>query len=250
MIDEERTGRQPIEPSAGVGARVLREILRTPAFMEIIKTNLPERKPEEARLLVKTMLWEDAGFSMSAMAAMPAVIDNLAAAILELGRQLSTFPPVLLESFVQQLSSDIDTGAYKEIAEVYGAILERQVLESDELRDRSLASLVGALNAAVRAGNRVMEHMIEGGSETAVERANIDTAALGRSITLSARLISRAIERNPYFLRDVLANVDVREVLFAAFRVTRSIVLSVVSGISRLWGQVRGLSSTGIGRQT
>ena len=184
------------EVAGGVGARVLREVIRTPAFLEIIKTNISGLDPEDARAMVRTFLREDVNLSLSLMGTSPVVLNYLVEAILELGRQLAGFPPALLDTFISQMASEIDSGALKEIPRVYGPLLER-VLESPERQEAFAASL-------------------------------------GRLVTSSARLLNRSISRNPYFLRDVLASVDMKEVLWAILSICRSIMLSLFSSVSRL----------------
>jgi len=55
----------------GLAARVLRELVRTPAFRELVKLNLAETDPERARELVRTLLWEDPNLSLSAAGVTP-----------------------------------------------------------------------------------------------------------------------------------------------------------------------------------
>ena len=184
------------EVAGGAGARVLREIIRTPAFQEIIRTNISGLDPGDARDMVRAFLREDINLSISLMGMSPVVINYLVEAVLELGRQLAGFPPALLETFVSQMTSEIDSEAMKEIPEVYGPLLEG-ILESPE-------------------------------------RQEAFAAALGRLVTSSARFLNRSISRNPYFLRDVLANVDMKEVLWTVVSIFRSILLSLVSSGSRL----------------
>ena len=73
------------ETREGAGARVLREVIRTPAFLEIIKTNITGFEPEDARALVRTFLREDANLSLSLIGTSPVVINYIVEAILEMG---------------------------------------------------------------------------------------------------------------------------------------------------------------------
>jgi len=184
------------EVAGGVGARVLREVIRTPAFLEIIKTNISGLDPEDARAMVRTFLREDVNLSLSLMGTSPVVLNYLVEAILELGRQLAGFPPALLDTFISQMASEIDSGALKEVPRVYGPLLEK-ILESPERQEAFAASL-------------------------------------GRFITSSARFLNRSMSKNPFFLRDVLANVDMKEVLWTIVSICRSILLSLFSSVSRL----------------
>ncbi len=184
------------EVAEGAGARVLREVIRTPAFLEIIKTNITGFEPGDATVLVRTFLREDANLSLSLIGTSPVVINYIVEAILEMGRQLAGFPPALLDTFVSQMTSEINSDALKEIPVAYGPLLEK-ILESPERQEAFAASL-------------------------------------GRFITSSARFLNRSMSKNPFFLRDVLANVDMKEVLWTIVSICRSILLSLFSCVSRL----------------
>ena len=184
------------EVAEGAGARILREVIRTPSFLEIIKTNISGLDPDDARAMVRTFLREDVNLSLSLVGTSPVLVNYLVEAILELGRQLAGFPPPLLDAFISQMTSEIDSGTLKEVPRVYGPLLEK-ILESPERQEAFAASL-------------------------------------GRFITSSARFLSRSVSRNPYFLRDVLANVDKKEVLWTIVSICRSILLSLFSHVSKL----------------
>ncbi len=109
---------------AGAGARVLREIIRTPAFLEMIKTNSQGLDPAEARELVRAFLWEDPELSLSMVGTVPELVNYLAAAVLELGRQMNNFPGGLLEQYVEQAAAEIDLDVFRQYPEVFGPLLE------------------------------------------------------------------------------------------------------------------------------
>ena len=193
MMAEEGIGS---EVAGGVGARILREVIRTPSFLEMIKTNISGLDPEDAHALVRTFLREDVNLSLSLVGTSPVLINYLVEAILELGRQLAGFPPPLLDAFISQMTSEIDSGTLKEVPRVYGPLLEK-ILESPERQEAFAASL-------------------------------------GRFITSSARFLNRSMSKNPFFLRDVLANVDMKEVLWTIVSICRCILLSLFSYVSKL----------------
>lgn len=224
----------------GAGARVLREIIRTPAFMEIIKTNMASIDPEFARAAVRTLLWQDVNLSLGMLGQSPVVVNYLVEALLELGRQLNQFPSSLLEQFLLQLGDEIDSGALSDLPAVYGEVLGNVISSSPDVRDRIAGGLVSSINVALRAANAVMELMEgDGGVSPPAAASSIDAAELGRAVTLSARLVNRQASRNPYFLRDVFRSVEWREVLLAALAVGRSLVLCVVDGLSRLVSRMK-----------
>lgn len=188
-------------PPGSAGARVLREVIRTPVFLEIIKTNMVELDPESARELVRTLMWEDVGLSLSTVGMGPEVVNYLVEMLLEVGRQLSGFPPPLLEAFLSRLASRVDREKVGMLPEVYGPLL-------DKLNFQNTAAL-----------------------------------ALGRAVNAFAGMVNRAASRNPYFVRDLFRHVDGLEVARAAFSVLRSITLSLISLVSRLFRSLIGFSN-------
>lgn len=109
---------------AGAGARVLREIIRTPAFLEIIKMNAKDLDPESAREVVRTFLWEDVELSLSVVGTVPEVVNYLTAFVLELGKQMNDFPGGLLEQYVEKIVAEIDLDVLMEYPGVFGPLLE------------------------------------------------------------------------------------------------------------------------------
>lgn len=133
----------------GAGARVMREIIRTPAFLEIIKTNMASLDPETARAAVHTLMWEEPSLSLSIAAMVPEMVNYMVEAVLELGRTLDNFPPQLLDAFVDQLSGGVDQQALARLPEVY-----RPVLEKVEFQRRARRAAGQAVNAMARMINR------------------------------------------------------------------------------------------------
>jgi hypothetical protein len=136
----------------GAGARVLREIIRTPAFLEIIKSNSKGLDPEDARELVRTFVWEDVELSLSLVGNIPEIINYLAAAVLELGTQMNNFPGGLLDQFVMQVGSGIDLEVLNQYPAVFGPLLEN-------IGFAELAA--AALGSAVNAGADVIVKAVE-----------------------------------------------------------------------------------------
>ena len=190
----------PMDPkeTAGAGTRVLREVIRTPAFMSIVKMNIASLDPESARVAVRTLLWEDPELALSLVALAPDVANYIVEAVLELGRQLDQFPAPLLDAFLDELATGIDPDLLREVPVVYGALFEK-----------------------VDAGRRL-------------------AVALGAAINAGARMINRAAGRNPYFVRDALAEVDGREVARAGFAVVRSACLWGYAALKRIVERVAG----------
>jgi len=137
---------------AGAGARVIREIMRTPAFLEIVKTNMGGWDPEGARLAVRTLLWEDPEFALSLAGIAPELVNYLVEAVLELGRQMNTFPAPLLDAFVDQLTEAVDIDSARQVPEVYGPLLEKV-----DIQRRLRPAIGAAVNLVSRTINRAAE---------------------------------------------------------------------------------------------
>lgn len=200
---DERREQQETAMEAGAGARIIREVIRTPTFVELIKTNTTGLEPEKARELVRVLMFEDINLSLSLGGTTPDVVNYLIEAVLEVGRQLDQFPGPLLDAFVDELGARIDREKLAELPRVYGVVF-------DKVRGR--------------------DRMVKG---------------LGALITSSARAVNRAARSDPYFLRDVFANVDGIEVLRASFAVTRSVVLCFFSWATRLARAAAGFLNKG-----
>jgi hypothetical protein len=149
--------------AAGAVTRVLREALRTPTFVELLKVWMNSTDREKAHQFVGTLLWEDPSLFMSALSVTPEILNTLADVLVDLGENLDRFPPQLLDSYVDEILADIDTEKLKEIP---GAYLP--VLENINLHDRVFDAVKKVLAEADygRVREVVTEHL-----ETATEEA-------------------------------------------------------------------------------
>ncbi len=128
---------------------MMREVIRTPAFLEIIKSNMSSADPERARLAVRTVLWEDPELTLSLAGVAPEVVNYLIEAVLELGRQLNGFPAPLLSAFLDELGRGVNSAGLREIPDVYGPLIEKT-----ELAKKAAPAFGAAVNAGSRAVNR------------------------------------------------------------------------------------------------
>lgn len=186
------------DEGARAGARVMREIIRTPAFLEIIKTNMTALDPEGARIAVRTILWEDPELALSLASTVPEVVNYLVEAVLELGRQLNQFPEPLLNAFIDQLVLGVDPEELRQFPAVYGPLMQK----------------IGFQQRA--------------------------TKVFGAAVNAVARAINTTAEKNPYFVRDAVENVDGTEVARAAWAVTRSLLLWGCSAVVRIYKRFAG----------
>lgn len=177
----ERGREQPDGPRAG--ARVMREIIRTPAFLELIRTNMVVLDPDGAREAVRAILWEDPELALSLASAVPEVVNYLVEAALETGRQLNGFPAPLLDAFLDRLANGVAPEPVLELPAVYGPLAEKVGLSR-----RAAGLFGGAVNALARAINRAAKEnpYFVRDSLVAVDGREVGRAALSvlRSLAL------------------------------------------------------------------
>ena len=101
---EEQARQGPIE---GI-SRVLRELLRTPRFKASVRIILRELDPENAALLVRTLVWEDPEFFLSLLSSTPSLLNAAIAGVDEATSQLANFPTLLLTGFMAGLIEEVD----------------------------------------------------------------------------------------------------------------------------------------------
>jgi hypothetical protein len=221
---------------AGAGSRILAEVIKTPAFVELIKTNAFELEPEAAASLVHTLLWQDSAFGLAMAAASPRYVNYLAVAAIELGRSMSAFPAPLLLDFVTQLIDGIDTSKIAEMPEAYGPVFEG-LLASEELRRRIADGIHSSVNSLFKASVSVMSQL-----ETSPGTEGLDAKAMGQALTLAARAFNRRVAKDPYVLRDVIRNADGAELLKAAMSAAKAIGVCIMSSAAWLFSAVRGMA--------
>jgi len=173
--------RGPIEGTS----RVLRELLRTPNFKKTVKILLNELDPENAGLLVRTIMWEDPEFFMGLLGATPSLVSASVEGTRELSSQMLSFPPRLLAGFMRVM---IDGVEVEPIGEAVGntlVLLARiNSLQDEELR----ASAAGFWEGVGRGFKRSLDEGAE-------------TAGLVESLAESIRAVAR---ENPEFIRNVV----------------------------------------------
>jgi hypothetical protein len=210
------------EPSQGLSERLMREMMRTPAMKELLLLQLKDVNPDNAPGLVRTMLWEDPGVSLSLFGALPDTVNWLLEFLLELGRQFSGLPEPLLRDFLGRIGEGIDLERLKELPAVYGQLLGR-LLADEETAGEAQAMATQMINAALNGADQLTAKMDENRMEIARSIAaaldETDTAPMGRifdrMVKLSnavrgARKVTMAEQ-----VRNILSQMDAREVLAA-----------------------------------
>jgi hypothetical protein len=124
------------------GNGILKELLRTPVYKDLLRTNLKGMRTQTGSSLVKTVMGQDPEVFLGLVSSLPVFLNNLSSAAAELASQLSEkFPPELLMSYLEALFEDIDTekcrAACTELfASLWGA--------SPDLRDRARKAILAS----------------------------------------------------------------------------------------------------------
>lgn len=133
------------ERAVGAGYSALpglvRELIKTPGFKELLLLHLRDVNPENARELVKTALWEDVAFSMSAIGASPKLLNWLVEGLIELGVQLNNFTLEILRDFLSQMGKDLDTQAIEALPSAYAPLINDLLLNDREALDALIAGI-------------------------------------------------------------------------------------------------------------
>jgi hypothetical protein len=144
-MDIDSTPRKgPIEGTS----RVLRELLRTPRFKASVRIIIRDMDPENAALLVRTLMFEDPEFFLSLVAMVPALVNASIAGMEEMASQASTFPPPVLTGFMAGIVEEVDA---RRLGRTAGQMLALGARLSAE-RDEALSSATKSFWAGVGAG--------------------------------------------------------------------------------------------------
>jgi len=89
--------------------RILKELLKKPAFKDGVRTVIANIDPDSSRQLVRTLLWQDPEFSLGLISALPPIVNASISCIDELLIQLQEkISPLLLHDFLRSIASSID----------------------------------------------------------------------------------------------------------------------------------------------
>ncbi len=192
----------------GMITRVLRELLKTPAFKELVRIRITESEPETARELAKTFLWEDVDFSLSLLGSSPHALNFLGKLVEEVGRQLVNFPTHVLKDFLSQMGEKVDRETFQALPQTYAPLVEELFWEDLETQRVTREKATDALNALLRACATALERMEEGRKEAPSRGKGLDIDALARLINASSIWIGEALSRRPTLIRELLERLD------------------------------------------
>ena len=139
-------------PEGAASSRVMRQLLKTPAFKELLLLSMKDIDADEPRELVKTIMWEDSALSFSTLGALPHDLNFLAAFMDELGLQLQQLPPEMFRQFVAEMEEKLDKDTLKNLPSAYLPLIESLIWEDAENRKRLRRGVAEALNALMKLG--------------------------------------------------------------------------------------------------
>lgn len=203
---------------------ILREVLGTPVFKDILRTNLNHVNPSSGSDLVKTLMGQDPEVFLALVSTLPAIVNALTRACLELGVQLQDkFPAELLKSYLEALYRDLDTKDLKECGKVWGGLVSSLWEASSELR-------AGATRSILTAGPKVVADAVNG---------------LARSVNAFNRGNPGAVS---IFLASVLKDLDREEVRQATHSLAGAFLDQKWHVASWAWGLARSRVKKRFGR--
>ncbi|MBC7248329.1 MAG: hypothetical protein H5T73_11210 [Actinobacteria bacterium] len=130
---------------------LVRELIRSPGFKELVNIHLRGADPASARELVRAFLWEDVGFSMGVLGASPKILNWLVEALIELGVQLNNFTKDILRDFMVRMGRDLDVERMKALPAAYAPMLNDLLLEDREALDALIAGLGSLAESMMKA---------------------------------------------------------------------------------------------------
>ena len=89
--------------------RVLKELLKKPAFKDGVRTVITNIDPSSSRQFVRTLMWQDPEFFLGLISALPPIVNTALSCIDELLIQLQEkMSPLILHDFLHSMASSVD----------------------------------------------------------------------------------------------------------------------------------------------
>jgi len=96
--------------------RILKELLKKPAFKDGVRTVLTNIDPASSRQFVRTLMWQDPEFFLGLISALPPIVNATLFCIDELLIQLrEKMSPLLLHDFLRSIASSVDRDTLEDI---------------------------------------------------------------------------------------------------------------------------------------
>jgi hypothetical protein len=162
---ERRANNMRFETTNKTRGSILKQILKTPAYKDILRVNLNEMSQKTGSSLVKTLVSEDPEVFLSLISALPTCINVLTSGAGEIAVQLKNlYPPETLKSFLVSLAEDIDKETLSECSAAWSELVSSLWEASSDVRIQAKNSILasgprviaGAINTAARSLNALV----------------------------------------------------------------------------------------------
>jgi hypothetical protein len=110
---------------AGLAPRLLREVLQTPAFRELVVLNTAEVEGATGRRLVKTLIDEGVELPLSAVGTIPGTLGVAASSATAVAEHLRGLPQPLLDAYVSSVADAIDLEELEKLPAVWGPLFAK-----------------------------------------------------------------------------------------------------------------------------
>ncbi len=146
---------------------VIKGIIRSPLFKDILRTNLNEVDPHTGSSFVKILMGEDPEVFFGLISSLPVFINVIIKASTEFAVQLKDkYPPEMLKAFLTSLYDEIDKDALRQCGKAWTELALSQWKTSPELRQAATGFLLssgpkikaGAINGLARYINAITQN--------------------------------------------------------------------------------------------
>ncbi len=204
------------EPFTQHKSGIIKALMRSPLFKDILRTNLNEMDPNSGSSAVKTLMGEDPEVFFGLISSLPTFINNLIKAFTELAIQLKDkYPPEMLKLFLMSLAEDIDKDAARQCGKAWMELLSSLWGAAPELR-QAAAGFILSSGPKIKAG----------------------------AINSLARFVNAVTHNNPQtfstFIASVLRNIDGPEVSKATLTLTGAFLDQKWHLTSWVWQLIKG----------
>ena len=204
------------EPFIQHNSGIIKALMRSPLFKDILRTNLNEMDPKSGGSAIRTLMGEDPEVFFGLVSSLPTFINNLMKASTELAIQLKDkYPPEMLKSFLMSLAEDIDKDAARQCGKAWTELLSSLWGASPEIRQAATGFILSS-------GPKIKAGAING----------------------PARFVNTVTRSNPQtfstFIASVLRNIDGPEVSKATLTLTGAFLDQKWHLASWAWQLVKG----------
>ena len=125
--------------------RVLKELLKKPAFKYGVRTVIKNIDPASSRQFVRTLMWQDPEFFLALISALPPIVNAAITGIDEILIQLrEKMSPLLLHDFLRSMASSVDRETLESIVKNgKGLAVDLFAKEDEALKETGEQTITG-----------------------------------------------------------------------------------------------------------